>query len=172
QRTTDTYDCLEGNGTIVESYEESASSTNGSITYNSCYMGDGMYTDGTLLADVSSNISTGNFSLHMSGTLTLSSELPDITLVLDVSYSGNQNSDDFSFTSTISVSGSADGNFLVTTTEPITGNWFDTYSGEMLVEGGEDTRLRITVVATNQADVYLDDGSGSFVYHDTISLSY
>ena len=59
---------------------------------------------------------------------------------------------------------------LVTTTQPLVGNAFalTVDSGQLIVEGADDTRIRITVTGVNAADVDLDDGSGIFVFDSTI----
>jgi hypothetical protein len=41
-------------------------------------------------------------------------------------------------------------------------------SGQLIIEGADDTRIRITVTAINTADVDLDNGSGIFVFDSTI----
>ena len=55
------------------------------------------------------------------------------------------------------------GSFTVETIIPFEGN-FSTdqlHSGELLIYGGNDSLIRIMVIATNFASVELDDGSGS-----------
>jgi len=42
--------------------------------------------------------------------------------------------------------------------------------GQLIVYGADSTRLRITVTTPNSADVDLDNGSGSFVFHSTITF--
>jgi hypothetical protein len=70
------------------------------------------------------------------------------------------------------LSGIPAGGFLVKTTQPLVGNAFalTVDSGQLIVEGANNTRLRITVTATNTADVDLDNGSGIFVFDSTISF--
>ena len=55
------------------------------------------------------------------------------------------------------------GSFTVETIMPFEGNFFTAqlYSGELLIYGGNDSLIRIMVIATNIASVELDDGSGS-----------
>ena len=89
---------------------------------------------------------------------------------MDYSVTGNDFDGSFSTTMSISVSGAPDANFLLTTPVPISGIGFDVLSGEILVEGANGTRLRITVTGANVADVFWDDGSGTFVFHSTINI--
>ena len=55
------------------------------------------------------------------------------------------------------------GSFTVEATTQFEGNSFTAqlYSGELLIYGGNDSLIRIMVIATNIASVELDDGSGS-----------
>ena len=43
-------------------------------------------------------------------------------------------------------------------------------SGQLIVYGSDNTRLRITVTGINTADVDLDNGNGIFVFDSTISF--
>jgi hypothetical protein len=68
------------------------------------------------------------------------------------------------------LSGISDGGFLVTTAQPWTGNAFSfqVNSGQLIVYGSDDARLRIAVTGINTADIDLDNGSGTFVFDSTI----
>ena len=86
--------------------------------------------------------------------------------------SGNYGTGDFNGSINFSLSGIPDGGFLVETTQPWTGNALSLQvtSGQLIVYGSDNTRLRITVTDINTADVELDNGSGSFVFDSTISF--
>jgi len=161
-------------GKAIANYSESGNSIEGRIDYTDCDIGFGILIDGRLSFRASDDSGTQAYSFRVGGTLTLSNGIdPDITFVLDLDTSGNDGTGAFSTTVTYSVEGIPGGGYLVTTTMPVEGNYNnfgDIFSsGELIVEGADNTRLRITVVPGDMADVDLDVGSG-FVYHSTIDL--
>jgi hypothetical protein len=91
---------------------------------------------------------------------------------MNLSESGNNGTGAFTSTISFSLSGIPDGGFLVTTAQTWTGNAFSfqVNSGQLIVYGSDDTRLRITVTGINTADVELDNGSGTFVIDSTINF--
>ena len=166
---TETEPCDNQQGSITINTEETATSATGSITFAACNVA-GLFIDGRFSIAATFNNSTGNYSVNLNGILTLTDNIQSATIAMNFSGTGNDFSGSFSTTVSISVSGVPGGNFLLTTSMPITGIGFDVLSGEILVEGASGTRLRITVTGANVANVFLDNGSGSFVFHSTINI--
>ncbi len=166
---TETQPCGNSQGSITVNANEAPTSATGSIIFNACNV-SGVVVNGSLSVSASFSDSTGAYSISANGSLTFSDGLDNAAIGMNFSETGNDISGSYSSTISLSVSDVPGANFLLTTTQPITGVFSDVYSGEILVEGAAGTRLRITVITTNLADVYLDDGSGTFVYHSTINV--
>ena len=77
---------------------------------------------------------------------------------------------DFSNTVSFSMSFPGYGSFSVTTITPITGNINTGITdGQLIVSGGQSTRLRITYYSNSPTTIELDSGNGQFVLHpDTL----
>ena len=123
----------------------------------------GILFSGRLSFIASENFTTLDYSIRIGGTLTLSDGInPDAIFVMDFNNSGNDGTGDFSSTTDFSVDGRPGGGYLVTTLQPIVGNFFGVVynSGQLVVDGSDNTQLRITVVPGNMASVELDEGLG------------
>jgi hypothetical protein len=167
---TETEPCDNQQGSITFNTEETATSATGSVTFDACNFA-GSFIDGRISIAATFNDSTGDFSANLNGILTFTDNVQSATIAMNYGVTGNDFDGSFSTTMSISVSGVPDANFLLTTPVPISGISFDVLSGEILVEGANGTRLRITVTDPNVADVFLDDnGSGTFVFHSTINI--
>jgi len=159
-------------GSISYSYSETATSESGTATFNNC--DEGIVINGSISYSSTWNNSTYAYTDTLNGSLTFTYGSDSFTLTMNLSETGNSYTGDYNETVTYSVSGIPGGGFLVTTRQTIVGNYYamDIYSGEIIVQGANNTRLRITVTATNTADVYLDNGNGIFVLVGTINLTY
>lgn len=164
---TETVEC--DSGTFTLDYDETETSASGSVSYNNCDFG-GATINGSFTFNSTFDDTTGAYSDSGNGSLTISSGGESATIGLDYEETGNDFSGEFSVDYTMSISGTPDANFLLTTTTPITGVNFDVTGGEILVEGAADTRLKITVTGVNVADVFFDDGNGTFVFFETITF--
>lgn len=154
--------CPNGGSAIVNS-SESGDTLQGTIDLTDCNLDLVIMINGSLSFISSENFTTLDYALRIGGTLTLSDGInPDAVFVLDFDNSGNDGTTDFSLTTDFSVDGRPGGGYLVTTIQPIVGNFFSFvyFSGQLIVDGADDTQLRITVVPGNMADVELDDGLG------------
>lgn len=154
--------CPNGGSAIVNS-SESGDTIQGTIDLTACDLDLVIMINGRLSFIASENFTTFDYSTRVGGTLTLSDGInPDAVFVLDFDSTGNDATTDFSNITDISVDGRPGGGYLVTTTQPIVGNVlaFIYFSGELIVDGADNTQLRITVVAGNMADVELDEGLG------------
>ena len=89
---------------------------------------------------------------------------------IDFSETGNSYSGSFNTDLAYSVSGSNIPGFLVETTQTMTGMNSSLTAGELLVTGGNNTHLRITITGANFATVELDAGDGNYQYMGTIYL--
>jgi hypothetical protein len=152
-------------GTASAKFEESGNNESGSVTFTSCDIGSGIVINGSFSYVASSDGATLNYSFQVGGTLTMAVSSESITIVMNLLESGNDGTGAISSNVSYSLSGIPDSGFLVTTTQAWAGNVFtaEISSGQLIVYGGDDTRLRITVTGINTADVDLDDGSGTFV---------
>jgi len=159
-------------GSISYSYSETATSESGTATFSNC--DEGIVINGSISYSSTWNNSTYAYTDTLKGSLTFISGSISFTLTMNVSETGNYSTGDYNETVTYSVSGIPGGGFLVTTSQTITGNYYamEVYSGAVIVQGANNTRLRISVTGTNTADVYLDNGNGIFVLVGTINLTY
>lgn len=146
-------------GTITIDFEETETSADGSAVFRNCVIA-GITIEGRLTFDSSFNNTTFDYSDHFNGSLTVSAGSDSFTLVFDISETGNASADTYSTRLSFSVSGLPGGGFLVTTTQPLVGDNAGISAGEIVVQGAENTRLRIRVTGLNTAAVDLDEGSG------------
>ncbi len=154
--------CPNGGSAIVNS-DESGDTISGTIDLTDCDVGLGILINGRLSIIASENFTTLDYASRIGGTLTLSDGInPDAVFVMDFDISGNDGTGDFSLTTDFSVDGRPGGGYLVTTMQPIVGNFFSFvyFSGQLIVDGADNTQLRITVVPGNMADIELDNGLG------------
>jgi hypothetical protein len=173
-RTEDISADLCNPGTAIAEFDESGNSESGSVTFTGCNLdGSGIVINGSFAYVANWNDTTLDYSFHVGGSLTLAISGDSITIVMDLIESGNEGTGAFSSSASFSLSGIPGGGFLVTTSRAWVGNALipEVTDGELIVHGGDDTRLRITVTVPNTADVELDNGSGTFVFHSTIDFS-
>ena len=159
-------------GSAIADFDENANSESGSISFSNCDVGGGILVNDSFIYDSSWNDTTLAYDFHMGGTISFDFGTDLVTIVMNLSESGNNGTGDFTSTISFSLSGIPDGGFLVTTTQTWTGNAFSfqVNSGQLIVYGSDNTRLRITVTGINTADVDLDNGSGTFVFDSTINF--
>lgn len=157
-------------GTAIADFDENGNSASGTITFSSCDVGGGIIVNGGFIYNASWNDTTLDYDFHMGGTIDFDFDTDFVTIVMNLSESGNDGTGAFTSTISFSLSGIPGGGFLVTTAQPWTGNAnsLQVDSGQLIVYGSDDTRLRITVTGINTADVDLDNGSGTFVFDSTI----
>ena len=167
-RTDETFNCSDG-GTIDFSFDETSTSESGTTTFNDCNIG-GLVLEGEFTYSSTFNDTTGEYSDSAEGELSIIADGQTITIELDFSETGNDISGEFSTSVDLSIDGGDDLTFSIVTTQPIMGVGEDVTSGEVILSGGDNTRIKVTVTGTNTADVFLDDGSGSFVFQDTITF--
>jgi len=159
-------------GSAIADYDENANSESGTVSFSNCDIGGGILVNGSFIYDASWNDTTLAYSFQMGGTINFDFGTDLVTIVMNLSESGNDGTGAFTSTISFSLSGISDGGFLVTTAQPWTGNAFSSQvnSGQLIVYGSDDTRLRITVTGINTADIELDNGSGTFVFDSTINF--
>ncbi len=162
--------CVSGSATAT--YTENGSSESGTVSFSECDVGSGIMVDGGFRFIVSWNDTTLDYSLQTGGTIDFDFGSDLVTIEMNLIESGNYGTGDFSGTISFSLSGIPGGGFLVQTAQPWTGNALSLQvnSGQLIVYGSDNTRLRITVTGVNTADVDLDNGSGTFVFDSTISF--
>ncbi len=162
--------CVSGSATAT--YTENGSSESGTVSFSECDVGSGIMVDGGFRFIVSWNDTTLDYSLQTGGTIDFDFGSDLVTIEMNLIESGNYGTGDFSGTISFSLSGIPGGGFLVQTAQPWTGNALslEVNSGQLIVYGSDNTRLRITVTGVNTADVDLDNGSGTFVFDSTISF--
>ncbi len=159
-------------GTAIADFDENGNSVSGTITFSICDVGGGIIVNGSFIYDASWNDTTLAYNFHMGGTIDFDFGTDLVTIMMNLSESGNDGTGAFTSTVSFSLSGIPGGGFLVTTTQPWTGNAISLQvdSGQLIVYGSDNTRLRITVTGINTAEVDLDNGSGTFVFDSTISF--
>jgi len=153
-------------GTATDTFTETSTGTSdsisGEIVFSNCDLG-GLLLDGTFPYDASSNGATLDFDFQFGGTLTFSIGIDAITLVLNFTESGNDGTGEFTLIPSFSLDEMPDGGYLVTTVQPLTGNFNPTVlleMGELNVEGADNTQLCMSVTAINTVTVEFDDGLG------------
>ena len=160
--------CVEG-GTAILTFEETSNSEDGDLDLTGCKVDVDIEINGKLLYESSWNDNTLDYDLQIGGTLQFAIFGENVTLVLNLIQSGNEGTGEFGGEVSFSIDGIPGGGYLVTTSEPWAGDVGGIQSGRLLIRGGNDTRVRITVTATDVADVELNTGSG-WVFQDTIFI--
>ena len=162
--------CISGSATA--NISESGSSESGTVSFVNCDVGGGILVNGSFNYINSWNDTTQDYTYQIGGSISFDFGSATVTIVMNSIESGNYGTGDFNGSINFSLSGIPDGGFLVETTHPWTGNALSLQvtSGQLIVYGSDNTRLRITVTGINTADVELDNGSGSFVFDSTISF--
>jgi hypothetical protein len=160
-------------GKAIADFDESGSDESGSITFTDCDLsGDGeIVINGRFTYVANMNNTTLDYSFHLGGSLTIAVSSESITIVMNMLESGNDGTGDISSDVSFSLSGIPDSGFLVTTAQAWVGNAFtaEISTGQLIVHGGDDTRVRITVTGINTAAVELDEGGG-FMPHSIITF--
>lgn len=156
-------------GSITYNTTENPGSESGSIVFDNCNISENII-DGSFTFSATSDSITGAFAASGAGSLNFNFDTEQFTIVMDFDVSGNDISEEFSETFNFSVTGIPGGGFSLSTTQPIIGVGIDITSGQFIISGASSTRVRVTVVGTNLVDIELDDGSGTFVFHSTISI--
>lgn len=177
-RTEDISEGLCATGTAIADFDESGSDESGSVTFTDCdFDGDGtIVINGRFTYVASMNDTTLDYSFHLGGSLTMAfsaeSINESISIVMNMLESGNDGTGAISSNVSYSLSGIPDSGFLVTTAQAWAGNVFtaEISSGQLIIHGGNDTRIRIAVTTINTATVDLDEGSG-YMPHSTISIT-
>ena len=159
-------------GTATADFEEDASSESGTVSFLNCDIGSGILVNGSFNYDTSWNVTSLDYNFQLGGTINFDFGSELVSIVMNSSESGNSGTGDFTGTISFSLSGITGGGFLVQTSQSWTGNALSlqVISGQLIVYGSDNTRLRITVTGNNTADVELDNGNGIFVFDSTINF--
>jgi hypothetical protein len=149
-------------GTATDTYEEDANSVSGQVKFSDCDIGFGIILNGTLPYESSWNDTTLDYTYHYGGTLTFDDGIEFITVVSNFVESGNDGNGNFSLTPNFSLAGIPGGSYLLTTVQALSGNFFtnEFTSGELNVEGADNTQLCMNITAINTVTVEFDDGLG------------
>ncbi len=158
---TETQDCEPSSpqGRITVDFDATSNSAEGSAVFSNCVLG-GITMNGRFTFDSTFNDTSGDYSDRFNGSLTISFGSESFTMQFDFTDSGNSLSGVFTSSIALSVSGIPGGGFLVTSTAAVTGVGTDVLSGVLLVQGADNTKLRIRITGANAAAVDFDDGSG------------
>jgi len=161
-------------GSAVNEFSGTESEEIGTITFTNCDL-SGVLLSGTLSYDVWWDDFSDNYDFRFGSNLVFDFGTEAATFVMDLIVTGDDVTFDWTHDIIYSLSVVPGDGFLVTTTttQPWFGNaaLIEVYGGQLIVTGASNTRLRITVTAINVADVELDDGSGTFVFHSTILIN-
>ncbi len=164
------FNCTYG-GTESDNYTETSGGGSGVITFNQCNYGDGMVLNGSFSYRYIWNSNTGAYTETGNGRITISSSGEAFTLALNYSDTGNDFSGDSSISISFSITGSSLGGFMVNSTQPLISlNFNYASSGQLIVSGANNTRLRITITSISTASVEFDNGDGNFVFHSNIII--
>ena len=155
-------------GKVIDTFTEDANSVSGEIKFTNCDLdlgvggGSGIILDGTLPYEFSWNDTTLDYDAQYGGSLTFDDGIDRITVVFNFIESGNDGTGAISLAPDFSLDGIPDESYLVTTVQSIIGNFFsdEFTSGELDVEGADNTHLCITITSINLATVEFDDGLG------------
>ena len=155
-------------GKVIDTFTEDANSVSGEIKFTNCDLdlgvggGSGIILDGTLPYEFSWNDTTLDYDAQYGGSLTFDDGIDRITVVFNFIESGNDGTGAISLAPDFSLDGIPDESYLVTTVQPIIGNFFsDEFTkGELDVAGADNTHLCITITSINLATVEFDDGLG------------
>lgn len=155
-----TFNCI--TGYYTDSWTADITGISGQMDFYSCAFADpltlsGRYNYSAAInnSDLTQTGDANNFSLDYDGAL--------YTLNVEFSVDLNIATGAYSIITDFSLSGIADQGLLFNTVTPLTGTYpSGVDSGQVLVSGANNTRLRITVI-NNGADIYveLDEGEGS-----------
>jgi hypothetical protein len=147
--------------TFTDTSDGASENISGEIVFSDCDLG-GLLLNGNFPYELSANDATLDFDVHYGGSLIFSVGTDTITVVMNYTESGNDGTGDFSLTPSFSLDGIPDEGYLVTTVMPLLGNFFvaEFTSGELNVEGADNTQLCMTVTAINLVTVEFDDGLG------------
>jgi len=164
---TTTTPCDSGN--ISDSYSSTATSDTGTLTFNNCSLA-GISFSGSFSYSSTWDNSTAAYTDTGNGSITLTVQSTSFVVAMNLSETGNFTTGNYSINVSFSLSGGGVG-FLATTQTSLTGTNFGLVSaGSVIVQGANNSRLRIDITSTTSADVYLDQGTGTFTYHSTISI--
>jgi hypothetical protein len=164
---TETEPCDSGSVTI--DFEETATSFTGTLTFSSCRIDDVTLNDKFSFSSTFND--SGAYSDSGSGNISASVGSESFTLVVNFSETGNEFDGSFSTTTSYSISGRPDFNYLVTTVVPISGIDPNVSAGQIKVLGADNSSLLITVVGDNFLQVELDEnGDGNYVFHENTFL--
>jgi hypothetical protein len=149
-------------GTATDTFTEKTNSVSGEIEFSNCDIGFGIILNGTFPYEGSWNDTTLDYKFHFGGSLTFDDGIDLITIVLNFRESGNDGTGNLSLTPSFSLAGIPGESYLVTTVLPLLGNFFSSEftSGELNVEGADNTQLCMPVTAINTFTVEFDDGLG------------
>jgi len=149
-------------GTAIDTFDENANSVSGEIKFSNCDIGLGIILNGTFPYEGSWNDTTLDYSFHYGGTLIFNFGPDIVTVVLNFIESGNDGTGNLSLSPSFSLDGIPGESYLVTTVQPLLGNFFSSEftSGELNVEGADNTQLCMNVTAINTVTVEFDDGLG------------
>ena len=151
-------------GSASADFDDTPTSESGAITFTNCDIGSGILVDGAFRYASSWNDTTLDYNLQLGGTVTFNFGPPLVTIVINIVESGNDGTGDFSTNINFSLAGIPDGGFLVTTTQNLVGNSFiGLASGQLIVTGSANSRLRLTIIGPSSASLDLDTGNGTFV---------
>ena len=145
-------------GSITVNVNETSSTASGSAVFTNCVI-SGLTIDGRFTFNSTFDNVSGEYGDDFNGSLSFDFGTESFGMVFDFGESGNFLSGSYSRNVNFSVSGLPGGGFLVTTTLALTGIGLDISSGQVIVQGADNTRLRISIT-NNTADVDLDEGSG------------
>ncbi|MDH3218759.1 MAG: hypothetical protein OEO19_04420 [Gammaproteobacteria bacterium] len=169
---TETQECdiSSPQGSITVNVNETSSTASGSAVFTNCVI-SGLTIDGRFTFNSTFDNVSGEYGDDFNGSLSFDFGTESFSMVFDFGESGNFLSGSYSRNVNFSVSGLPGGGFLVTTNLALTGNGLDITSGQVIVRGAGNTRLRISITATNTADVDLDEGSGYFDFATCTNLT-
>ena len=169
-----------GNGSITVDETETGNSFSGTVDFMDCQLFPGFIVDGFISFDGTFDPGTGNFNTTVSSSgLTFTFETATVSEIITMQFNfedtGNENTGEFSEFWDFSVSGITGGGFLVTTTQAFEGNFLninipETLSGQIIIEGANNTRLRVTLIDGLFLVIEWDNGDGTFIDHSTIDV--
>jgi len=155
-------------GTYSDTIESTPTSESGSNTYTNC--NDGSFViDGLFTYNSSWNNTTGDYTSNGGGNAEITFGATPFIISLTYSSSGNNFTNIYSDNFIVSISTTNIG-ILVETTQSFSGIYPGmASSGQIIVTGKNNTRLRVTLNSTTTAIVELDNGNGIFGLHSIIS---
>ncbi|HEY9201838.1 MAG TPA: hypothetical protein VIQ81_09590 [Gammaproteobacteria bacterium] len=148
-----------GGGSFSYTYDETDNGESGSATFTNC-IESSVTIDGTFRYTYTYNTDTGAYTDQGNGTVTIDFGSGAYTLALNYNETGNEINETYSMNISYSVSGFPGyGGWKVTTLQAIGGTWMETTTGQLLIEGANNTKVRLTVIAADTVRVELDTGS-------------